>query len=116
MARGDTHWQDRVNSIWYGRSPLRFLLLPLSALFSLLAAFRRALYRAGVLGSYKARVPVIVVGNISAGGTGKTPTATSGRRVSAQSYQVDYTGEFVLHCHNLFHEDNGMMLSVAITA
>ncbi len=37
-----------------------------------------------------------------------------GTMVVAASKQVDFTGEFVLHCHNLFHEDNGMMLSVAI--
>lgn len=30
------------------------------------------------------------------------------------SKQVDFTGEFVLHCHNLFHEDSGMMLTVSI--
>ena len=35
-------------------------------------------------------------------------------RVIMSSYQVDYTGEYVLHCHNLFHEDSGMMLSVAV--
>jgi FtsP/CotA-like multicopper oxidase with cupredoxin domain len=32
------------------------------------------------------------------------------------SQQVDYTGDFVMHCHVLQHEDTGMMLSVAITA
>lgn len=37
-----------------------------------------------------------------------------GTMVVAASKQVDFTGEFVLHCHNLFHEDNGMMLTVAI--
>ena len=37
-----------------------------------------------------------------------------GRMVVFGSKQVDFTGEFVLHCHNLFHEDNGMMLTVSI--
>lgn len=37
-----------------------------------------------------------------------------GTMVVMASKQVDFTGEFVLHCHNLFHEDNGMMLTVSI--
>lgn len=45
-----------------------------------------------------------------------TPQLSPGTRVFAASRQVDYTGEFVLHCHNLFHEDNGMMFTVAIQA
>lgn len=49
------------------------LLLPLSLVFGLLAAVRRGLYRSGVLSSFSLPVPVVVVGNIAVGGTGKTP-------------------------------------------
>ena len=49
-------------------------------------------------------------------GVGGTKYGVAGMRVLATSYQVDYTGKFVLHCHDLYHEDNGMMLSVEITA
>ena len=49
------------------------MLLPLATLFGSLVALRRALYRAGLFASQRLPVPVIVVGNITAGGTGKTP-------------------------------------------
>jgi tetraacyldisaccharide 4'-kinase len=58
---------------WYQKSPWAYLLLPLSLLYGLLSALRRLAYRRGWLSSFQAAVPVIVVGNISAGGTGKTP-------------------------------------------
>lgn len=58
---------------WYRITPLHLLLYPVSLIFRLLAALRRALYRAGLLHSVRLPVPVVVVGNISVGGTGKTP-------------------------------------------
>ncbi|MGB1580274.1 MAG: tetraacyldisaccharide 4'-kinase [Nevskiales bacterium] len=62
-----------LDRIWYAGHPLRWLLWPLSWLFIALAAVRRSAYRVGLLKTYRAAVPVIVVGNISVGGTGKTP-------------------------------------------
>ncbi|UOP01737.1 tetraacyldisaccharide 4'-kinase [Kingella potus] len=53
--------------------PLTLLLWPLSRLFQTASSLRRRLYRTGRLKSEKLPVPVIVVGNIHAGGTGKTP-------------------------------------------
>jgi len=58
---------------WYRLSWLSILLLPLAAAFACAVALRQALYRAGIFRSYRVPVPVIVVGNITAGGTGKTP-------------------------------------------
>lgn len=63
-------WLERQ---WYRLGVWHVLLLPLSWLFSLLAAGRRLAYRTELLKRHRAAVPVIVVGNISVGGTGKTP-------------------------------------------
>lgn len=58
---------------WSGRGPLTWVLWPVSLLYGWLVAARRALYRAGVWKSVRLPVPVIVVGNVVAGGSGKTP-------------------------------------------
>jgi len=58
---------------WQRNSAWQILLRPLSWLFGLVAGSRRALFRAGVLKIHRLRVPVIVIGNICVGGTGKTP-------------------------------------------
>lgn len=60
-------------SIWYGNNPLKYLLLPLSAVFWVLSGIRRVLFALHLKKTHRFSVPVIVVGNISVGGTGKTP-------------------------------------------
>ena len=60
-------------AVWRRRGWLACLLLPLSLLFFLLVGLRRALYRIGFLHCERLPVPVIVVGNLTVGGTGKTP-------------------------------------------
>lgn len=62
-----------VQRQWQQRNALTLLLLPLSVLFGALTWVRRRLYRAGLLSMTRLPVPVIIVGNLSVGGTGKTP-------------------------------------------
>lgn len=62
-----------VDRIWYGHSHWRWPLMPFSGLFGLLSATRRRLYDNGIWRSVDIGRPVLVVGNITVGGTGKTP-------------------------------------------
>lgn len=64
MKSLQAHWYSPRAPVW---------LLPLEGVFRVLAALRRAAYSRGLLRSQKLAVPVVVVGNISVGGTGKTP-------------------------------------------
>ena len=63
----------RLDYYWYTRSPWLLLLTPLSLLFRIIVRLRRLAYQSGLLHSYRVSRPVIIVGNITAGGTGKTP-------------------------------------------
>ncbi|NDO80459.1 tetraacyldisaccharide 4'-kinase [Citrobacter sp. NCU1] len=62
-----------IARIWSGESPLWRLLLPLSWLYGLVSGGIRLCYRLGLKQSWRAPVPVVVVGNLTAGGNGKTP-------------------------------------------
>jgi tetraacyldisaccharide 4'-kinase len=64
---------EALQAGWYGRGRIPWWCCPLAGLYSAVIAVRRALYRLGVLRSVRLPCPVIVVGNITAGGTGKTP-------------------------------------------
>ncbi|PKE31513.1 tetraacyldisaccharide 4'-kinase [Rahnella sp. AA] len=62
-----------IERIWSGKSPLYLLLLPLSWLYGLISNLIRYSYKSGLKKSWRAPVPVVVVGNLTAGGNGKTP-------------------------------------------
>jgi tetraacyldisaccharide 4'-kinase len=66
---------ERLVDAWYSpRTPLvAAMLLPLSLFFRVAVALRRAGYRTGLLRSVRLPVPVVVVGNVTVGGSGKTP-------------------------------------------
>lgn len=62
-----------IDRIWSGKSPLYLLLLPLAWLYGLVSTLIRYSYKSGLKKSWRAPVPVVVVGNLTAGGNGKTP-------------------------------------------
>jgi tetraacyldisaccharide 4'-kinase len=80
-------------SAWNRRGVVALLLWPLSLLYGTLTATRKRLYGKGVLQVHELAVPVVIVGNVIAGGAGKTPVVMAlvqhlqsrGRRVGVVS-------------------------------
>jgi tetraacyldisaccharide 4'-kinase len=60
-------------SLWQTRTWVTFLLVPLSFFYWLISQTRRLLYQKNIFPRYSAPIPVIIIGNITVGGTGKTP-------------------------------------------
>ena len=76
-----------VNS-WKRRGPLSWILRPLSIVYGLLVNVRQRLYQSGILKPQQVQVPVIVVGNVVAGGGGKTPMVLAiVRHLQARGYR-----------------------------
>lgn len=64
---------ERLVRAWYEGHPALSLLRPLECLYRRVVMRKRQRFEAGQGASYRAPVPVVVVGNITVGGTGKTP-------------------------------------------
>ncbi|MDC8830933.1 tetraacyldisaccharide 4'-kinase [Alteromonas gilva] len=78
-----------ISRMWYEGRWYQWLLAPLSLLFWGLSALRRGLFRVGIKKQIRLPVPVIVVGNISVGGNGKTPLVVAlCDRLTAQGFTV----------------------------
>ncbi|MBC7452659.1 MAG: tetraacyldisaccharide 4'-kinase [Massilia sp.] len=73
MSTPSSFLETTLTRAWLRRGPLACALWPLSQLFRTLSWARALLYRSAVLPSQRLPVPVLVVGNIFIGGTGKTP-------------------------------------------
>lgn len=89
MKSPDDHWNQR----WYGDKPPALIYRLLASVFGALSGVRRLFYRLKIIKTQRFSVPVIVVGNITVGGGGKTPMViylaqllqTGGRRVGIVS-------------------------------
>lgn len=62
-----------ITGVWYGHHPLAILLSPLSWIYRGIVSLRGLAYANGILPVARFPVPVVVVGNLTVGGTGKTP-------------------------------------------
>jgi tetraacyldisaccharide 4'-kinase len=65
--------QGRLLRLWYEQPRRLSALQPVSWLYGSVTSVRRAAYRWGLLRSHRIAKPVIVIGNLTVGGTGKTP-------------------------------------------
>ena len=65
--------KEFIENIWYSKHPLALILLPFSWIYTLVITLRRLCYQSGLIAVNQIDVPVIIVGNITVGGTGKTP-------------------------------------------
>lgn len=107
----------RIDHYWYSQNPVAWSLLPLSWLFCAIAKIRRFLFQKKILASTKLNKPVIIVGNITVGGSGKTPLLIALCRllkekgfnpgVISRGYIRSKQGSVTLHgVHQLTDEDN----------
>ena len=81
--------RERLERLWYEDSPGAALLAPLGWIYGALSGARRAAYRSGLLRARRLARPVVVVGNLTVGGTGKTPlTIYLARELLAQRLKV----------------------------
>jgi tetraacyldisaccharide 4'-kinase len=67
---------------------LRYLLFPFSILYGWITSFRNFLFDKGILKSYSFDIPIIAVGNLSVGGTGKTPQIEYLIRLLSSNYKI----------------------------
>ena len=81
MMNMRTRLERLLQYLWYRSAGWYYLLVPFSWFYCAIASIRRALYANGILPGSKVDCRVIVVGNLVAGGGGKTPTVIAVARL-----------------------------------
>ena len=81
--------EQRLNELWYRERPRASLLQPLAWAYRVALGVRRHAYASGWAHTHAAGRPVVVVGNLTVGGTGKTPlTIWLARELTALGLEV----------------------------
>ncbi|MBC7916644.1 MAG: tetraacyldisaccharide 4'-kinase [Rhodoferax sp.] len=81
--------EQKIKRAWTGRGLLACTLWPIAQMYGALVALRRILYRTGIYSVLQVPVRVIVVGNLVAGGAGKTPTTIAlAQHLTARQFKV----------------------------
>ena len=65
--------ETTMTRAWQRQAAWLWLLLPISWLYGFITLLRRQAYKVGLFAGYRAPIPVLVIGNITVGGSGKTP-------------------------------------------
>lgn len=79
----EKHWYKQENFL------LSLLLYPISLIFLFISTTRKLLFKLGIFKSYKLPVPVVIIGNITVGGAGKTPlTLKIADELTSAGYKV----------------------------
>ncbi len=104
--------QGILSKAWTGRGAVVWLLWPIALVFGALAALRRTLYRARLLKTQRVGAFVIVVGNVVAGGSGKTPVVMAlVRHLQASGWHVGVIsrgyGRRTTDCREVFDNSLG---------
>jgi len=83
-----SNWEGRIHTLWTGKTGVTQLLRPLTWLFCLITFIRRGLYQLHILKSTRLSVPVMIIGNLTVGGSGKTPLVVYiANRLKAAGYR-----------------------------
>ncbi|WP_348666515.1 tetraacyldisaccharide 4'-kinase [Arsenophonus symbiont of Ornithomya chloropus] len=78
-----------IEKIWSGNSWLYILLIPFSILYGIIIKLRNISYNIGISNTWKAPIPIVVVGNLTVGGNGKTPFVIwLVKKLSSKGYHV----------------------------
>ena len=112
-------FQFFLQKIWYRENFFKYLFMPLSWAFHVCLILRKKAYQIGLFKIYKAKCPVVVIGNITVGGTGKTPSTIKIYKILQKHFSknIAYIGciLFLINPNSLISSSQIMTESISTT-